>query len=118
MWRFVCVAQFCALLVIYTYLGLTPHPEDSVPMFNDKLMHFCGYLVAAGSISFALPKWRPWQQATFLICYSIAIEIGQLLSPPRSFSVMDMVANSCGVIVGLGLMWLALRSMPWLRKLL
>lgn len=101
LWRAICAMQFCALLVIYTWLGLTPHPENSVPVFNDLLMHFTGYTVAAFSVSFAFPSWPLWQRAAFLISYSFAIEIGQHFSPPRTFSLTDMLANSSGVIVGL-----------------
>lgn len=101
LWRLVCVLQFYALLVIYTYLGLTPHPENSVPVFNDLLMHFTGYAVAGISISFARPYWPLWQRAALLITYSFAIEIGQHFNPPRTFSLVDMVANSVGVLLGL-----------------
>lgn len=101
LWRLLCVAQFYSLLAIYTYLGLTPHPEASVPVFNDLLMHFAGYSVAAISISFARPTWPMWQRAAFLIVYSIAIEIGQHFNPPRTFSGMDILANGGGVLLGL-----------------
>lgn len=101
LWRLICVIQFYGLLVIYTYLGLTPHPENSVPIFNDLLMHFTGYLVAGISISFARPLWPIWQRALFLIAYSFAIEIGQHFNPPRTFSLADMLANSVGVLLGL-----------------
>lgn len=101
LWRLLCVTQFYFLLTLYTYLGLTPHPENSVPVFNDLLMHFTGYIIAAFSISFARPHWAFWQRATLLIAYSFAIEVGQLFNPPRTFSLVDMLANSSGVILGL-----------------
>jgi VanZ family protein len=91
LWRCLCVVQFYCLLILYTYLGLTPHPEESVPVFNDLLMHFAGYCVAAFSISFARPTWPIWQRAALLIAYSIAIEIGQHFNPPRTFSGMDIL---------------------------
>lgn len=101
LWRFLCVIQFYILLVLYTYLGLTPHPENAVPVFNDLLMHFAGYSVAAISISFARPHWPIWQHAALLIVYSIAIEVAQHFNPPRTFSGMDILANACGVFLGL-----------------
>lgn len=101
LWRSLCVAQFYSLLAIYTYLGLTPHPENSVPVFNDLLMHFAGYSVAAISISFARPTWPMWQRAALLIVYSIAIEMGQHFNPPRTFSVLDIFANGGGILSGL-----------------
>ncbi len=118
LWRFLCVVQFYCLLVFYTYLGLTPHPENSVPVFNDLLMHFTGYYVAAFSISFARPTWPVWQRAVFLIAYSIAIEIGQYFNPPRTFSGMDILANSSGVLLGLTCVILLEKTIPPFAKLL
>ena len=105
LWRLVCVIQFYVLLAFYTYLGLTPHPENTVPVFNDLLMHFAGYFVAAISISFARPLWPLWQRAAFLITYSFAIEVGQHFNPPRTFSLTDMLANSGGVCLGLAVIF-------------
>lgn len=117
-WRLLCVVQFYILLMIYTYLGLTPHPENSVPVFNDLLMHFTGYCVAAISISFARPTWPIWQRAAFLITYSIAIEIGQHFNPPRTFSGMDILANSGGVFLGLLILALLEKTFTPFAKLL
>lgn len=118
LWRCLCVMQFYCLLAIYTYLGLTPHPENSVPVFNDLLMHFMGYGVAAISISFARPTWPVWQRAAFLIVYSVAIEIGQYFNPPRSFSGMDIIANSGGVLLGLMMIMLLEKTLSPFAKLL
>lgn len=117
-WRLLCGLQFYILLVIYTYLGLTPHPENSVPVFNDLLMHFAGYCVAGISISFARPTWPIWQRAAFLITYSIAIEIAQHFNPPRTFSGMDILANSCGVFLGLTIVTLLEKTIAPFAKLL
>ncbi|UUA74346.1 VanZ family protein [Cellvibrio sp. QJXJ] len=117
-WRFLCVIQFYLLLVIYTYLGLTPHPENSVPVFNDLLMHFAGYAVAAISINFARPYWPGWQQAVVLILYSIAIEIAQHFNPPRTFSIADIIANTTGVALGLAIIFILTRYCSWFSSLL
>jgi VanZ family protein len=101
MLRLFLVLQFYCLIAIYTYFGLTPHPEKIVGNFNDLLMHFAGYLIAAFSISAARPQWPLWQRALFLIAYSIAIEIAQHFNPPRTFSIADIAANSAGVLLGL-----------------
>ena len=118
LWRFLCVMQFYGLLAIYTYLGLTPHPENSVPVFNDLLMHFAGYSVAAMSISFARPTWPLWQRAAFLVVYSVAIEIGQYFNPPRTFSGMDIVANGGGILLGLIVVILLEKTISPFAKLL
>lgn len=117
-WRTLCLFQFFILLVAFTYLGLTPSPENSIPMFNDKLMHCSGYFVAAISISFAFPRWTFLQRAAFLIIYSIGIEIGQYFMPPRTFDVLDICANSTGVLLGLSLILFLIRKAKWFNKLL
>lgn len=118
MWRILCVIQFFILLIIYTYLGLTSSPEGYVPIYNDLLMHFTGYTAAAFSISFAYPLWSLRHRALFLIIYSIAIEVGQHFNPPRTFSGMDILANISGVILGLALLLLLGKYLPWFNQLL
>ncbi len=117
-WRFLCVVQFYILLVIYTYLGLTPHPENTIPVFNDLIMHFAGYTVAAISINFARPFWPMWQQALILVGYSVAIEIAQHFNPPRTFSLADILANATGVALGLTLILLSKRYLPGFKTFL
>jgi glycopeptide antibiotics resistance protein len=86
-------------------------------MFNDKLMHFSGYFIAGGSISFAFPLWKLWQRASFLIVFSIGIEIGQHFMPPRTFDIFDIGANSSGVMLGLLLVTLLTERTTWFRQL-
>lgn len=118
MWRFLLVLQFYCLLAIYIYLGLTPNPEAVVGDFNDLLMHFTGYFIAAFSISAARPQWPWWQKAIFLVSFSIAIEIAQHFNPPRTFSLLDIAANSAGVMLGLLVVKLFYTKFPLIRKLL
>lgn len=117
-WRALCLIQFLVLLVAFTYLGLTPSPENSIPMFNDKLMHCSGYFVAGISISFAFPRWTFLQRAAFLIIYSIGIEIGQHFMPPRTFDVYDVCANSTGVFLGLSFVLLLIKNTRWFNQLI
>jgi VanZ family protein len=118
MWRFLLVLQFYCLIAIYTFLGLTPHPESIVGSFNDLLMHFVGYFIAAFSISLARPQWPWWQQAMFLIVYSTAIEIAQHFNPPRTFSIADMLANSLGVLLGLAVLNFLGMKIPFVKRFL
>ncbi len=118
LWRPLCITQFYLLLIVYTYLGLTPHPENSVPVFNDLLMHFVGYTAAAFSISFASPHRAIWQRASFLILFSFAIEVGQFFNPPRTFNLTDMVANSSGVALGLCAVLFLTKYVPLFSNLL
>lgn len=118
LWRALCLVQFLILLGVFSYLGLTPSPEKTIPMFNDKLMHCSGYFVAGISISFAFPIWAFLQRAAFLIIFSIVIEIGQHFMPPRTFDVLDICANSTGVLLGLAFIMILAKHAAWFRHFL
>lgn len=118
-WRPLCHIQFFIMLVLYTFLGLTRNTGELMPAYNDLAMHFLGYIVAGISISFAWPRSAYWQRALFLLCYSIAIEIGQHFLPPRTFSLLDILANFSGIVVGLLLFMLLKNISPqWAKPLL
>lgn len=105
-WRALCYGQFLCLLGIFTYLGLTSSPGKVVPLYNDWLMHFTGYVAAGISISFAFPRWSVLKRFLFLLIFSVLIETGQHFLPPRTFSLMDIVANGGGVLAGIVLFYL------------
>ena len=102
-WRGLCVGQFILLLLLYTYLSLTGTPGDHVPLYNDKLMHFVGYMLAGLSISAAAPNWPLMNKWLFLLCYSSLIEMLQHWVPVREFSLGDVLANGLGAGLGVGL---------------
>ncbi len=117
-WRSLYLVQFIALLISFLFMGLTPSPEHYAPAFNDKIMHFSGYFIAAFSISFAYPKKIKSHNAVFLILFSIGIEIGQHFMPPRTFDFLDICANSAGVFVGLVIVNELKKNSLWFKKLL
>lgn len=100
-WYALCRWQFVLLLAIYTYMGLTSSSGPHIPQYNDKLMHYLGYLVAGLSITAALPAWSRWRRALLLIVYSGLIEGLQHFLPPRTLSLGDMAANALGIGSGL-----------------
>ncbi len=112
LWRPACHGQFLALLVVYTLLGLASAPQETVGDYNDKLMHFTGYLVAGLSISMAWPRSLWWHRALFLLAYSTAIECLQYFLPTRSFSLMDILANTAGLLLGLAFFHLTRSWVP------
>ena len=118
LWRTFCYFQFFLLLSAFIFLGLTPSPEKAVPMFNDKLMHCTGYFVAAFSISFAFPLRKLHWRAIFLIVFSIGIEIAQYLMPPRTFDIVDILANTSGALIGLNVLTLLSKYISFVRHMM
>jgi VanZ family protein len=89
------------MVAIVIWLSLTPKPPQPPSFLGwDKAQHFAAYgcLMAWFSMSFT----RHWRWPLFLISLGIALEFLQQMTG-RSFDAMDMVANTIGVGIGLGL---------------
>jgi VanZ family protein len=68
---------------------------------NDKAAHFAAYLLLAMLPVFAADLLRLGVAlALMMIPLGIAIEFFQRLIPGRSFEVLDIIANSLGVLTG------------------
>ena len=91
------------LVGLVIYLSLTPHPPEPLSFPNaDKLEHavaygslslwFCQIYLSARSRTIAL---------ALLIGLGIALEFVQGWTGYRDFEVLDMVADSVGVLLGL-----------------
>jgi VanZ family protein len=77
-------------------------PANNLPSVNlwDKAEHATTFAVLMGLAWFAYQHQLTVQKlATWLVCYGVAIECIQHFVPTRSFSVLDMVADSVGVAV-------------------
>ncbi len=97
-------------------------PEHSAPMefiaaaeLSDKLLHFGAYTVLAfiPTLGFSLPVGL--SLAALMVVLGVGLEFAQRFVPGRSFEVADMVANACGVLVGVALA-LAVRKVRAARR--
>ncbi|MGH1439009.1 MAG: VanZ family protein [Cellvibrionaceae bacterium] len=70
--------------------------------FNDLVSHFLAYmaLMCSGLLAFPHRMYIAKLFTAFLI-YSIFIECIQYFLPYRSFSLLDMIANAAGLLVGI-----------------
>lgn len=91
-----------AVLAVILFTGLKPEPVPQLFSQQDKLHHMLGFAALAFSLRLAFPRWR----IGGLVCVSLAaallIELGQGLQPQRTASLTDMLANTLGVLIGLG----------------
>lgn len=98
--------QKALLLLIYAAViaGLSLTPANEMPRIGlwDKAQHFAAYFVF---MALACPTTdTPLQRllmAAAIIGYSALMEFGQALSPGRSPSPHDMLANGLGVLTAL-----------------
>ena len=77
-------------------------PASNLPSVNiwDKAEHAATFAVLMVLAWFAYQyRFSVQKLATWLVCYGVAIECIQHFVPTRSFSVLDMVADSVGVAV-------------------
>lgn len=96
------------------YGSLSPEMQVKTQIENsDKILHALAYtwLAFGARISF-IPRSRSVRLGIGLIFLGCAVELGQSLIPGRFFSWADMLANSLGVGLGLGLAVLISRKDP------
>ena len=104
-------------LLVTGYFSLLPGKTLGTIPGSDKLWHCGGYLLMALPVSFLCRSTaRRIQVAAALIAYGILLEFLQGFVPGRSVEGADVLANSAGVILGIGLPEL-LRSLPFGRPL-
>lgn len=111
---------FAALLLLVTFLTLTPNPENTEAGFAftrwiaallfgdagfaDKVAHFLAYAALGAAAAWAQLALFTKRRVTALALalYGILLEIIQGLGGVRSPEVADAVANALGAISGLG----------------
>ena len=83
---------------------------------NDKIGHFIAYAMLSAWFSLLVEQRKSlWHILFGLIAYGLFLELLQGLTSYRSGDLADAVANSLGVITGLGFYFSPLRQL--LRKL-
>jgi VanZ family protein len=84
------------------YLSLIPMPHqmEELPVWSDKIYHgfAYGWLMWWLSRGYARAYWL--RIAVMLVCVGITIELLQSLTPYRTASVFDELANIMGVCLG------------------
>ena len=107
------VALVVAFLTI-SYLVTTPVPPDIG--VSDKLEHAVTFAALAFLVDFSFPRRGfDWRKIAPLVGYGILIEVVQYFIPHRSSEVLDVVADSSGLIV-YALAVPVLRTLPLLRR--
>ena len=88
-------------LILVAVLSLMPVPDTGVQV-SDKIMHFVVYFIlSAGFMVLVHQQSNVFKVAIGLMFYGVALEFLQGLTGYRMFELLDMVANSSGVVVGL-----------------
>jgi VanZ family protein len=99
-----------------SYLAFTPIPVPLVEHVWDKAKHVAAFAVLATLTDFSFPRRGfDFRKVSALLAYGVFIEVVQYFLPYRSAEVLDVVADSIGLLC----YWLAtpaLRRAPLLRR--
>ncbi len=89
----------CISLVIITYLATAELGYAVFPFSYDKINHLATFLVLALLVDFSFPNSRFNSVKIFsLIAYGFSLEVLQYYLPHRMFSLLDIAADSLGLI--------------------
>ena len=94
-------AQFflCACLVFIFYSATTSRDLAEISFSSDKLNHFVAFFVLSLLTDLAYPKNTIKFKAISLFLYGLIIECVQWQLPYRSFSLLDLAADSGGILI-------------------
>jgi len=95
------------LLVVITWLALSPAPPKTINTGWDKANHALAFASLAFSAVWALwQRPRQWPVlAAALLAYGVGIEIAQSFLPPREADWHDVLADGVGIALGLLAAW-------------
>lgn len=101
-------------IAIVIILSLMPNPPDPLAFEqSDKLSHFLAYgWLMLWFCQLYSGAARRWDLALLFIALGVGLEFLQSLTPDRAYEILDMAANSGGVLLG----WL-LAATPLARGL-
>ena len=94
------------LVILVVYLSLTPAPPAPMTFENsDKVEHALAYATLSFWFCQVYPRQRVWVMVS-LVGLGVALEYVQGWTGYRTFDVMDMLADSVGVLLG----WLLVQT--------
>lgn len=83
------------------YLATTTLEIKPIQNSWDKANHFIAFFTLYVTLSFAYPKLEIMKKVLILFVFGIQIEFVQYFLPNREFSLLDVVADSVGIVIGM-----------------
>jgi hypothetical protein len=99
-----------AVVALAVWLSLTPTPPKpgGLPAGSDLAAHLAMHCGVAFALSAA---WPPSVARAAAPALALWLEAGQAQVPGRTFSLLDLGANLCGVVIGLAV-WRRIGARP------
>lgn len=114
--RYLRVVPFLAVLAVILFTGLKPEPIPQAFDQQDKLHHLLGFAAFAFTLRLGFPRWRLGWALMFALGVALLIEVAQGYQPHRDASAGDMLANTLGVLLGVGCAVLARHCLRFVTK--
>ena len=92
---------FFVCFVAIEILSLIPTSPKIVENTWDKLNHLVAFGTLFITLSLGFPKLKTKQAFIILLLYGIQIEIAQIFCENRYFSLLDIVADIVGIVLGI-----------------
>lgn len=92
------ILLYIALISVF-YLATTNNEMEIVKKSWDKLNHLAAFAVLYLLIEVVYKKGFG-KNFVVLMCFGILIEVVQYFIPSRDFTLLDIIANGVGIIVG------------------
>ena len=121
-WRvagiFLLIAVLAATIMPTLWWPQFPH---SAIMSVDKWLHLLTFLFLSMWFAGQYARSSYWRLVVGLVAFGVLIEVGQAMISYRTAEAMDLVADVCGIAVGLiiaiaGLGGWSLRFEQWLER--
>jgi VanZ family protein len=108
------------LIALTIHDSLEQHPPSFPAFTSDKALHFTGYFLLATWFGGVARRTRYWIVWLGLLALGGTMEIAQgLMHNGREAEWLDMLANTLGVTLGLGVAYVGLGMwMVWVERLL
>lgn len=94
------IAFYVFYVLMITYFSLTPIKHEVSESMWDKASHFIAYFILFVVAKKVHTKFNNLTCAIICCIYAFGIECIQYFIPYRDFEVLDMIANSLGVFLG------------------
>lgn len=113
--RILSILCFLITLAIILVAGMRSEAIPQVFEHQDWLHHAAAFVALVCSARWAFPRTHAFWSLLYCLLLGLLIELFQGLLPHRTASVADMLANTTGVIIGIGIATLIKRKLALRR---
>jgi len=96
----VSVIGFYICIITIEYLATTSVEIKPIQNSWDKANHFIAFFTLYVILSLGYPKLDVIKKALILLAFGTQIEVVQYFLPNREFSLLDIFADSVGIVLG------------------